>query len=505
MKFRKNYLASLILVSCFSLEASPWIDPKDPFLRQDLQTLADAGLLDTPLNTWPLAWAAVEKDFIEIKRADIPDKFKFAYDRVQHSLNIAKTGEFSNRVKAGISSGDPVSYGFTDKPRTGDEWLEVSKEFTGNRLAGRINVTRSKKNDRLDEDAIRLDGSYISYVYANWAISAGWQDRWWGPGNDTGLILTNNARPLPAISLTRVNNDGFKTPWLSWIGDWTFTTFVGLFEDDRVIDDALLWGIRANFKPLKNLEIGLSRSIQLGGSGRSSGLDVFVDAFLGQNENPEGLRGLLNDEPGNQLGGADIRYSTRIFDQPIAFYGEYTGEDEEGGLPNKGLFLAGAEWFYSTLHQQTKVFLEFTDTETACFDGQEGNCAYEHDIYLSGYRQYNRSLGSTYDSDSRTLVLGILQEYDNGHAWNASLKYLELNRDNEQPFAIAGNNAIPSFGNPLIWGDGTGIDTVSVSGSYRLPIKGGVLSLGGEYFSKPIGVVDEPERFIGYATWERRF
>lgn len=501
MKLKKTLLTGILLTACTGLHATPWIEPTDVFLRQDLQVLADAGLLNTPLNTFPLAWAAVEKDLINVKRAQISDKLKLAYDRVQHSLDIAKNNDFRHRVKGGYSSSNPVAFGFTDRPRTAGAWLEASTEYTGKRLAGKVNITRSRDNDPLDEDAIRFDGSYLSFVYANWAITAGWQDRWWGPGNDTGLILTNNARPIPAISLSRVNSEGFKTPWLSWIGDWTFTTFVGRFEDNRFTDNALLWGMRANFRPFKNLEIGISRSIQLGGDGRSSDLGVFVDAFFGDRDNPD----FLGEEPGNQLGGIDLRYSTTIFNQSIAFYTEYTGEDESDKLPTKGIFLAGAEWFTSTIHQQTKIFLEYTETQADCFPQQSGNCAYEHDIYVSGYRQFGRSLGSTYDSDSQTLVLGMQREYDNGHAWNLSLKYLEINRDDIQPFVVRGNNPIPSFGNPLTFGNDGGIDTFSVAGSYRWPVQGGILTLGGEYFSEPVGVIDEPEHAIGYATWEQRF
>lgn len=501
MKFKKTLLTAILLSASLASQAAPWIEPNDVFLRQDLQVLADAGLLKTPLNTFPLAWAAVEKDFVNIKRLDLPEQLLLAYDRVQHSLTIAKNNEFNHRVKGGYSSSNPVAYGFTDRPRSAGAWLEASTEHTGKRLAGKVNITRSRENDALDEDAIRFDGSYLSFVYANWAVTAGWQDRWWGPGNDTGLILTNNARPIPAISLSRVSSEGFKTPWLSWIGDWTFTTFLGRFEDNRFIDNALLWGMRANFRPFKNLEVGISRSIQLGGEGRSSDLGVFVDAFFGDRDNPD----FLEEEPGNQLGGVDLRYSTKVFNQPIAFYTEYTGEDEADKLPTKGLFLAGAEWFTSSVHQQTKVFLEYTDSEADCFDGQEGNCAYEHDIYLSGYRQFNRALGSTYDSDAKTLVLGVQREYDNGHAWNVSLKYLELNRDDSQPFELVNNNDRPSFGNPLDFGSEISVDTVSVAGSYRLPVKGGILTVGGELFSEAVGVVDEPKRAIGYATWEQRF
>jgi hypothetical protein len=40
-------------------------------------------------------------------------------------------------------------------------------------------------------------------LLGNWSTSLGKVDRWWGPGWDGSLILSTNARPIPAISLDR--------------------------------------------------------------------------------------------------------------------------------------------------------------------------------------------------------------------------------------------------------------------------------------------------------------
>ena len=50
----------------------------------------------------------------------------------------------------------------------------------------------------------------IGVVAGNWSIAASTQDRWWGPGWDGSIILSNNARPIPSLTLDRVFTDAFK-------------------------------------------------------------------------------------------------------------------------------------------------------------------------------------------------------------------------------------------------------------------------------------------------------
>ncbi len=42
------------------------------------------------------------------------------------------------------------------------------------------------------------DGSYLGVNVGNFMLSAGYIERWWGPGWDGSLILSTNARPIPA-------------------------------------------------------------------------------------------------------------------------------------------------------------------------------------------------------------------------------------------------------------------------------------------------------------------
>ena len=64
-------------------------------------------------------------------------------------------------------------------------------------------------------------------------LSAGYMERWWGPGWDGSLILSTNARPIPSVTLERNYTDPFKTKWLSWIGPWRASIAMGEAEVAR--------------------------------------------------------------------------------------------------------------------------------------------------------------------------------------------------------------------------------------------------------------------------------
>ncbi len=126
-----------------------------------------------------------------------------------------------------------------------------------------------------------FDGSYIAYRLGNWIFRAGAIEQFWGPGVDNSLIMSGNAKPLPAMSVTREQSTAFETPWLSWLGQWGFTAQMAQLESTRVIPDALLWSTRVNFRPLQQLEIALSWSAQWAGDGQPSSAGDFIDMVTG--------------------------------------------------------------------------------------------------------------------------------------------------------------------------------------------------------------------------------
>ena len=77
--------------------AAPWIDPGDEQLRHHIEVLADAGVIRSPITTWPIMWGAVSRD---LEHANAKDQsfddatlwslayVRFALNRASESLNL---------------------------------------------------------------------------------------------------------------------------------------------------------------------------------------------------------------------------------------------------------------------------------------------------------------------------------------------------------------------------------------------------------------------------------
>ena len=97
-----------------------------------------------------------------------------------------------------------------------------------------------------------------------------------------------------------------------------------------------------NFKPRPWLEFGLTRTAQWCGGDRPCDWDTFVDMVLGNDNQVEG-GGRVEDQPGNQMAGYDMRLRSPWRALPLAFYTQWIGEDEAGGLPSKFIGQFGLE------------------------------------------------------------------------------------------------------------------------------------------------------------------
>ena len=103
-------------------------------------------------------------------------------------------------------------------------------------------------------------------------------------------------------------------------------------DDDRGdYDNPLLFGFRASARPLRGLEIGLERTAQLCGDGRSCTWDDFWNMWWGNDNAGENVD--PKDEPGNQLAGWDLRWASPIGDWPYAIYWQHTGETIDNQIP----------------------------------------------------------------------------------------------------------------------------------------------------------------------------
>jgi hypothetical protein len=78
----------------------------------------------------------------------------------------------------------------------------------------------------------------------------------------------------------------FETRWLSWLGPWRFSFALSAMEHERQdIDAPLLMAWRVAIMPIKDIEIGFSRTAQFCGEQLPCDLKAFGDMLLGH-DNP---------------------------------------------------------------------------------------------------------------------------------------------------------------------------------------------------------------------------
>ncbi|MDP6927758.1 MAG: capsule assembly Wzi family protein, partial [Rhodospirillales bacterium] len=249
---RHRFFASLAIFLSFvtcAANAGPWIEVGDSQLRSDIQILADAGVIRGPVSTWPLAWGDIANqldasvslepfEMAALTRVRKESRRQIAIDRLHLDGRIS------------VASNPIEIRGFENTPREEGE-IGISASWTGENTAFNLQVTNV--DDPVDDRDWRGDGSYAGFSIGNWMYSISAQDRWWGPGWQGSLIMSNNARPIPALVLDRNSTHPFKTKWLSWLGPWDLYVMWGQLESSRDVPDANFFGARLTFKPIPSL------------------------------------------------------------------------------------------------------------------------------------------------------------------------------------------------------------------------------------------------------------
>ena len=421
--------ASVFFCLIFVLKATadPFLAPHNPFLRHEIRLLQDEGILNSTINSWPLNLGGFKSE-----KNDQQWGHDLLGDKMQREN---RSGWNSIQSSIGISDDRITSRSFGNQPR-GSFTTGVETSWMNDRFAAKLSLLAlyGVENDwkgRKDE-GLELDGSYIAARLGNWSASLGKVDRWWGPGWDGSLILSTNARPIPAISLDRRIAEPFESKFLSWIGPWSFHSFIGQMEEERHVPNPYLWGIRIDVNPtiLDGLEVGMFRMMQLGGEGRPEGLSTWVDAFLSQDN--VGANSRYQDkskEPGNQLAGIDIRW--RPWEAPFAIYGQVVGEDEDKFLPNALMFQYGIEFWCDLPNGTARIFVEYADLTSTWWtdDPHTRNVTYNHSIYHDGYRYRGRPVGHWADTDSQILTFGGLLLKNDGIGWGTIIRHGDINED----------------------------------------------------------------------------
>jgi len=491
MRCRQIFLTLLLGLSVSApLSADPWAPPGDLVLRHDVQRLADAGIIQSPVTTWPITWATLDYDVSSASPAlvaSLSESESMALARIRDRIqrNKGLTG-LQPSAEVSARTDDFWLRTFEDTPREESE-LRVGASWQGGRFAVRLQGSYVDQPDP-DDQEWRMDGSYAAMVLGNHILSAGAIDRWWGPSWDNSLIYSSVPRPIGAFALERNVAKEFETKWLSWIGPWTYSLTWGFLGHDREVENARQLAFRVAFRPFQSLEIGLSRAAIWCGSGRPCDADAVWDIIIAKDNTGEGDVTPGND-PSNQLAAIDGRWTSPIGDGPWALYTQWVANDETNNMPSQWFGQTGVEWWgdlntrwisgaYTAHVEATSTLAEFWESEPAY------DLAYNHGTYRSGYRYTGRSIGAAADGDSYVVSAGLTLVQDDDRSWNALVRWSDLNKKGDGLGPDAVHSVAPE--EEKTWG---------MQLSHRRPISYGEWDLG--YVSLGVGYQHSENEITG--------
>ena len=475
MKLNGLYFSCLLAFASYSVlstsaSAASYVGVQDKQLHYDLQTMVEWGYMEGAVNTYPVPWKGVAQQLEKVDVEQLSGRPLQAFLRLSHYLSLKKSKN-TRRFLTLQGASDDVRFRSLDDGVEDTGKLSISSEFYFGRWSGQVSANYSTGGKKT------FDNTFIAYQFDNWHVRAGSLDQWWGPAQSSSLIMSNNTRPIKALSLSRSVNTASKSPYLAWLGPWYFTTQIGQLEENRDVPNAKILLNRFTARPVKGLEVGLSWTAMWGGEGQPSGLSSFIDlitfASLCPADNLD-CDDSQRSKLGNHVAGFDIQYTAQLFNRPVSFYLQRVGEDSVDGYKvtdNANLFGV------STYYKNAKIFIETSDTNISCGDDQSlKNCFYENGTYSSGYRMYGRTFGSTFDSDAKQVTIGANLRLEGGSIIEVYLRNADLNPDGQRPA-------------PTLTRD-VSEKVTEVSGFYQRPIGNWLVKAGGSISNRRFVNID---------------
>ena len=441
----KIHLLLTLIFSNYFL-SNIWIEPSDELKIKKIELYTAENNINIKSTTYPVTLNSL-KNSSSYGTLLLTEKV---------GLNTALDKNFNNEKK--FNSSFTVS-SFSDNSmirNIDDNWRGQNSFILKNSYTNKnfsMNLNLHLIDGSYDEKKIILNGSHISFTKWNVVFGFGFIDRWWGPTHNNNLILSNYANPSPGIFINSLQGFEFKNKILARLGKVDFSLFINRLEKNRHVPNPFLVGTRVTFNPLNNLYLGLSRTIMMGGEGKSESFNSFYKAFFeaggGSGENPRVGGEYIGTNLSNQLGGYDIKYDIK-FNQNIAtIYFQRIGEDSDTSstsLISSYISTLGAEFKFFENDLLNSIVLEFSKTSTEDhFAYQKYNITYAHGIYQSGYRYRGLPIGAFIDSDSKYSQLSFLKEISDNSHFKMDLFYAEPNVD-ESGASIWGSTGEPFYG-----------------------------------------------------------
>lgn len=455
-------VASSLLLAAPAI-AKPWAEVGDRQLREDIEALADAGMIRGPITSWPLPWRQIAALSERWQIDKLPPHLVVRVNRVRRYMELAQQSTLVT-AKLGAGTDSKLVRTFEDTNREDAQAsIRVEHNFSENSYVS-YGVGYRHRQSGVD---YHFDDVYGVHTFGNWGVYVGSVGSWWGPGQESALLLSNSTRPFQRVGIKRMQPYAFDVPVLRWLGPWSFEFFLGRLDGDRTdFDHPLVHSFRFAFKPVPQFEFAVARTAQLCGSGRPCSFSTFTRSFVAAGTENTGT---LN-EPGNQLVSFDARWGGEVGRTMTGtVYAQALAEDGGGPaiLPDVYSYLAGGRLSGGVDGWTWSAGVEWTDTygvryfgENAA-NGRNPGVTYLNFIYRDGYSFKDRPIGFSLDGDSQLYSLSASITDPRNNRLSAAIRRANINVTNTPDYHISRNTErlwVGEFGAniPTRWGDVAG-------------------------------------------------
>jgi hypothetical protein len=429
-------IAGALVLATMPATAGPWLEAGDRQVRADVELLKAAGLIRGPVNAWPLPWMQVAAGLEAARGQMLPPHLAAAVRRLD--ILAERDGQKTRyEARARVTNRPAVVRDFGDSARE-DGDISVRAEHELGKLYIAYGV--GWRDGQQGKD-VHIEPAAAALALGGWALYGGYVDTWWGPGHDSALLFSTNARPIPRVGIKRLSTSPIDFPLLRWLGPWKLDVFAGIATESRGdFDNPAIGGIRFSFEPAPGLEIGLNRGLQLCGKGRPCGLGTIFDAVVGLGDADNTG---TPDEPGNQLAGFDISYTRMIGSVAVQAYTEWEAEDEDNVLIEQFARLAGVTLSgpIGTSGASWTFLGEWSDTLAIKFLGSTRypGSFYNNFIYTDGFTYRDRAFGHSLDGDSEMWTAGLSVTDSRNRRFYGTYRNVDINRTNVTTNRVSGN------------------------------------------------------------------
>ncbi len=261
-------------------------------------------------------------------------------------------------------------------------------------------------------DVFRLIDANLSYHVLNHEISVGKSEDWWGPGESGAMAWSNNAEPIYALRINRV--EPLYIPGLSRVfGPFRYEGLFGSLKGHQYPRGTWVHAEKINFKPTRNLEFGFSRIVMFAGEGHVPlTFGSFWNSFKSFQNVPVAQKFSRND-PGARHASFDFNYRLPFLRNWLTLYSDSIVHDDVSPIsaPQRAAINPGLYLSHFPRAPRLDLRVEAVSTEPPAGSGPDQNNNFGQFIY------YEVIYKDVYTNKGNMLGSWIGREGKGGQAW----------------------------------------------------------------------------------------